>query len=1777
MKKFILIFVLINGILISNAFGSYDDYQYSYYDEPACGDDGICLTFQLSEDAKTFKTFVTKQNDSTFNESGTASLYWRDEISLVELVEFEAGTSQINFDFNDPIMKGHSGRGSYFVKIITAADQYFLTERIYMDVNYLTSCSTEFDGGDVNIWWSSTSGTSVKNYLSYYVPDGVGYWTFYTEKKEGYLISVNCPYENFDTTYQCKYEELEDTYRFTAATGFDLVVKYEPQFFIISGNITSEGNVGIGNVDITGFPNTPDTDYNGYYETTVPYGWSGTVYPEIWGYTFVPQSITYSNVTSDMAQNYSIIEENKACLSLPPKYINQNETGTFGLDLVNNISVKEGTIEFTYDAAAGFDIVEITLTKRMDNFSASFSKDENDLQNVIVKSQFTSNEGNYIEPGSGDIITFIYTTNPDANENILLQFTENNVLKNKDNEDIQLKKEQGTFTFYQEQDTDQTIKIQSTIIAHEFHSSMKIAGYGDYVYLLVDSQKNSLAKFYVSKDQGKSFDSGRIIGSEVKYIELKVGSNGHIHIFWDNFARNLNYMKSTDNGISFSKTRVLNKENTEYKSGTDYNCFIDQYNNIYFIFQHSSGQKRDISFIKSEDDGETFSEPVQVTYNEIQEDQPKIIAFNGIIYITYWDLSSQNIYLMNSSDNFAKQQIVNKNSVESSGYDFAINKYGYLLIPYSAIVGDDIELLMARSLDKGESFDHSLITSSSIREQTYPQIYTFNNAIHLSWTDRRNNNADIYYTRSIDNGDSYEVDINVSQQLEYQSGSDIIADNFRVYIIASNQNDTPYSTDLYTLTLLDKTPPKIHIKTPTNLSNPNNLTKITGTAKDEISGIYEVKIQVFDGKKYWNSNNHQWQQQEIWLECEGTESWIFDKSIQWSENVSSYTITAKATDPSENAAYTSINLILPKSNITCNISDEKIIVGESVYVNGEIYFENKELSLGNQNIKIILNNTNDNSIKEFSVQTDSNGHYLQKISCSEINASGIWSISAKINGNTNFIGSDSLTKHLSVEKAIPKLLLETSIQRVKYNQTIKINGQIKPEIYDFPGCNNNIPVILEIKHENSEPYFLTAITYNSYGQFREEYTFDKLGKWFLTAHFAGNDGYYTTTTQNLNIEVVENVGYAIIIQGKSPNNEGILSHEKTTDYVYKQLRNRGFGHDDIYYLKYNSNTNNEQSIEVDGVPTKEKVQDAITQWAKDKMEANPGNLYLVMVDHGLNNNFVIVNDETDIRDAITSDELSSWLNTLQNSFETQDAKDQKIIVILGFCYSGSFINNISGDNRIIITSAAHDEQSYKGPKDQDDIRQGEFFVAELFYQIGLGKSLYNAFITATNSTEIFTTSNNTPFHPTYSDYAPQHPLLDDNGDKKGSNQLNELGGDGDISNKIVIGAASSETNALMDASIIKVPDTIILDSNTTSVELWAEVDMPENVLAIWVEIKKADFSITAQSESEQITMALEKYYGEIISETNHAQWNNLIDVFQGSGLYRAYYFIKDSKTGNVSQIKQTKIYKKKKPDENQPPNDFNLVYPKNDSLDQRTNLFLIWEKTQDPDGDKIEYTVILSKDNQNFLPDDNNLIKKQGIDSNSCFVKLPERWDLSTVYWKVQAIDAFGAVTESEVWNFKPDDKNLITLCLEVEARSICNNNILEINDSNVSVTGKTNDFQIPYFCSPTKNPETLNENWEIIIKYKGYHHISNKVTVKQPVNGIFSKYNAKLTPLANIDCKIGLKNAILLLLKIIAEKNNLTQININEIDKINLDDVIYVLQQVAGIKQITSCKNFHD
>jgi hypothetical protein len=402
-------------------------------------------------------------------------------------------------------------------------------------------------------------------------------------------------------------------------------------------------------------------------------------------------------------------------------------------------------------------------------------------------------------------------------------------------------------------------------------------------------------------------------------------------------------------------------------------------------------------------------------------------------------------------------------------------------------------------------------------------------------------------------------------------------------------------------------------------------------------------------------------------------------------------------------------------------------------------------------------------------------------------------------------------------------------------------------------------------------------------------------------------------------------GYAILAVDSIKGNEGIEAHTLAANTVYTHLINRGFAlvktddrwDDPLDHIKYFNPYGPLQPGEDDfvaqGLSYTGALRDALTEWTPAKMKTIPGPLFVILIDHGSPETFYLTGEQP-----LTAQVLKGWLDTLQKNAEGIMWKNPKtgktgpppIVVILGACYSGSFIDDISAPGRIVMTASAPDEPSYRGPNNPySNVRDGEFFTSALFNGLAAGLSLKAGFEKAVVQTETHTDSgsgNSSPDYP--GDTAKQHPLLDDNGDKKGSNLLS-AGSDGVAAEDILLGTGAVETGTSTVTDAGSVPETPpALDISVSLATLWAKVsESTPGKSEVWVEIRKPGMILESEDSNQQ-TVDLESVALAWNAEESRYEAN--YENFTEPGKYSLFFYAK-GENSIISPFIRKFLYKAK--------------------------------------------------------------------------------------------------------------------------------------------------------------------------------------------------------------------------------------------------------------------------
>ncbi|MCP4702945.1 MAG: hypothetical protein GY862_39700 [Gammaproteobacteria bacterium] len=623
---------------------------------------------------------------------------------------------------------------------------------------------------------------------------------------------------------------------------------------------------------------------------------------------------------------------------------------------------------------------------------------------------------------------------------------------------------------------------------------------------------------------------------------------------------------------------------------------------------------------------------------------------------------------------------------------------------------------------------------------------------------------------------------------------------------------------------------------------------------------------------------------------------------------------------------------------------------------------------------------------------------------------------------------------LSLEASSPSLLFGET----EFSLTGKLTRYPLLQGLDLSG----LPIVLHITRPDKPPLDLQSKTHTDTGQFRFKpaddpaFAFDEEGVYLFVADFSGMAHLEPKQSKTLTVLAGTSAGYAALVQGKITNEEGLGPHYKTASRIYKRLLKRGFEETNIAFFSDFNVSGREREANLDN------IRDGLfnpQNGLQAKMNGLPAQFYFIMADHGdVTGNFQLG------KELLSPAELNGLLDEFEADLNPK-AKLKPRIIIVGACYSGKFIEalsqarqyddagNLSDGGRLIITSSAPDEVSYKGPMELDGVRSGEMFLEEFFQHLVRGDDFKTAFeksvITVEQNTRRDDSANNAG---TYRDAALQHPLLDDNGDGRGNNTL-YYGGDGGHAEKLYLGAIiPKDTNyGGKSAEILDVTDTLFLDPNENQADLRITVSnaMRVNSAPVDIRVPQTELQRVVQAVTEQQEISEFKRLKKDMDCTQKTLPHEctvslkLEELFEEGeaivpGTYEIFHFVRDAVTYEISPLRRSLLYKNY--EGNQAPKDFNLIFPGN-GAEPQTVLIMDWEQSDDPDGHALTYTLTVAGD-PDFI--DTVYQAEELTESMAVIAADAGLKDLTTYYWKATAIDKYGARTKSPVFSFTTNNRN---------------------------------------------------------------------------------------------------------------------------------------------------------
>ena len=315
------------------------------------------------------------------------------------------------------------------------------------------------------------------------------------------------------------------------------------------------------------------------------------------------------------------------------------------------------------------------------------------------------------------------------------------------------------------------------------------------------------------------------------------------------------------------------------------------------------------------------------------------------------------------------------------------------------------------------------------------------------------------------------------------------------------------------------------------------------------------------------------------------------------------------------------------------------------------------------------------------------------------------------------------------------------------------------------------------------------------------------------------------------------------------------------------LTHRGYARGQLEYLSFGPQRDADGNGLLDDIDhpqaTGAEVQQAFTQWAADASR-----LFVYLVDHGADfggaGRFRLNANEF-----VHATEIDAWLDQLQ------DATDMDVTVVLDFCYSGSFLDELTYDGpaeRVVVASASQDELTYF-------IARGQVSFSEFFFTgVALGYDVWRSFELGADAMAFYQTA-----------------VLDDNGDGHFTRP-----GDGAIAEQVVVGA--SPTFGLDLPQLGSVIGRVSLQGESSTLLSVSGVQSAYGLERVWCMVIPPHFDPDPTSGAPVIDVP--EY--ELTYNPLSGRYEVEVDGFNEAGAYVVNFYARDV-WGSVSPPQQTVV------------------------------------------------------------------------------------------------------------------------------------------------------------------------------------------------------------------------------------------------------------------------------
>lgn len=221
---------------------------------------------------------------------------------------------------------------------------------------------------------------------------------------------------------------------------------------------------------------------------------------------------------------------------------------------------------------------------------------------------------------------------------------------------------------------------------------------------------------------------------------------------------------------------------------------------IFAIWVETHSGKSDVFFSKSIDGGNTFVNPIDLSESTTsQSNYPQLVETGSSIFVVWQSSLSGNSAIMmakslDGGTSFDKPVFISDQSKLSAFPQMASADNHVYISWIEKSENNSTNIVFAKSDDKGNSFGAPMYVTQGTGNSGIPKISVDSSQVYLTWEDDSKGNYEVFLSRSVDNGNSFQAPVDISTNTGQSGTPEVVVSQNNVYAVW--MDDTPGNYDI---------------------------------------------------------------------------------------------------------------------------------------------------------------------------------------------------------------------------------------------------------------------------------------------------------------------------------------------------------------------------------------------------------------------------------------------------------------------------------------------------------------------------------------------------------------------------------------------------------------------------------------------------------------------------------------------------------------------------------------------------------------------------------------------------------------------------------------------------------------------------------------------------------------------------------------------------------------------------------------------------------------------